>query len=125
MTPEDSLHRTVIDWLSVVHPDCLYWHVPNQAHGPVQWHRKRKALGVVSGVADLCFCLPGGKFGAIELKAPKGRPSGNQDAWGKSVREMGGYYEVCRSLPEVQGVLAAWGVNYRNPEAVFRRAGAI
>lgn len=112
ITPEHALHMAVVEWLRVQHPRLLFWTTDqtamNARHGATL---KRK--GVRAGVPDLSFILPGGRAAFIELKTAKGRQSDAQEDFEAHARSAGALYAVCRSLPEVQGVLAAWGVTVR------------
>lgn len=79
---------------------------------------ERKRRGVKRGQADFRFVLPpDGQSGEIELKADDGRRFAEQRAWEQGVRGAGGLYAVCRSMAEVEGTLAGWGVQLRGRAA--------
>lgn len=64
----------------------------------------RTATGYVRfglpGSSDLLGILLGGRFLAIETKAPGGRLSGPQQAFREMVTSMGGCYVLARSVDE-------------------------
>ena len=111
---EYELHTAVIEWLAWVKPDCLYFHPYNGAYMSKATAGKGKALGVLPGVADLVFVLPGGRVGFIELKAPKGRATltHTQIDFGLNVTELGAFYDTGRSIEDVRRTLKTWGVTF-------------
>lgn len=111
--PEELLHRSVIEWLTWQKPNCLWFHPYNGGYRTKAEAGIGKALGVLGGVADLVFVLPGGRVGFIELKAPRpSKPylSASQKAFYNDVHKLGAWYAVARSIEEVEGTLRAWGV---------------
>lgn len=111
--PEDILQMQVIRALKIVAPDCLVYHAANGGSRHPAEARKLKDMGVMPGVADLCFVLPGGGAGFIELKAGKGRQSPSQKAFQETATDKGALYAVCRSLDEVLTTLKSWAVPMR------------
>lgn len=74
----------------------------------------RKRRGVKRGQADYRFVLPPmGRSAEIELKIPKTYQSPEQKAWAEALTSAGALYAVCRSMAEVEGVLAGWGVKLK------------
>jgi hypothetical protein len=69
-----------------------------------------KAEGVVPGMPDLVFPLPGGVTAYLEIKSAKGRQSVQQEFIEKRLTALGHRYAVAHSIDEAWGVLAAWGV---------------
>ncbi len=63
--PEELLHRSVIEWLEWQKPNCLWFHPYNSGYRTKAEAGIGKALGVLAGVADLVFVLPGGRVGFI------------------------------------------------------------
>lgn len=113
--PEEDLQKIVVRFLQLACPEAVFFAVPNQKGTRKTWEQGLlKALGVRAGVADLVFVLPEGRVGFIELKAPdNGRQSADQVEFEEDVRALGAPYLICRSLAEVEGALAAWGVPLR------------
>jgi hypothetical protein len=81
-------------------PDVLLW----RCNGGVDTTRGiRYGLGV--GAADLIGILKPGRFLALEIKAPKGRPTAEQLLWGGAVQRAGGFYAIVRSVDEAYAAL--------------------
>lgn len=66
----------------------------------ILWWWNLAGIGVYPGLSDIS-CLHNGKFYALELKAPKGKPSPKQEEYLQRVNESGGVGRVIRSLEEV------------------------
>ena len=112
--PEEDLQRAVVQFLKVACPTALWFAVPNQRGTRKRWENEMLvAMGVRAGVPDLVFVLPGGRVGFIELKAPKGRMEASQLIFAEEALALGTLHLVCRSVAEVQGALAAWGLPLR------------
>ena len=111
-SPEELLHRSVIEWLGWVKPDCVYFHPYNGAFMSKATAGKGKALGVLPGVADLVFVLAGGRVGFIELKISGERLSPSQEDFHNNVRKLGASTTVARSIEGVQEILKDWGVTF-------------
>ncbi|MFQ5535615.1 MAG: hypothetical protein ACE5EM_12430 [Sphingomonadales bacterium] len=71
MNPEDALHIAIADYLRARERDCVWWHTANQRRTSPRQGAKLKRMGVVAGVPDLAFVLPGGRAAYIEIKLPK------------------------------------------------------
>ena len=65
----------------------------------------RVRYGLAVGSADLIGCL-GGRFVALEVKAPAGRTSPEQRQWLDLVRRNGGFAAVVRSVDEARAAIA-------------------
>ena len=109
---EYELHKNVVEWLRWQKPDCVWFHPYNGAYMSKATAGKGKALGVLPGVADLVFVLPGGRVGFIELKGPKTPLNLNQKIFLNDVQMLGAPYAVARSIEEVESTLKAWGVTF-------------
>ncbi len=57
------------------------------------------------GVSDILAVLPGGRFLAVEVKAPKGKVSPLQQQFIDAVNQAGGLAFVARSVEEVIRIL--------------------
>jgi hypothetical protein len=66
-------------------------------------------LGVRAGVSDI-LALHHGKFFALELKAPGGRPTEDQLAFISDVQANGGFTCVAEGLDEALRALETWGL---------------
>jgi hypothetical protein len=109
-SPEFRLSLAVADFLRLTVPAEIPWtHI---GHGEIRDKRtaaKLKAMGLKPGWADYVFILPGGRAAFVELKAPGNYQTPDQRAFEQSVVAAGALYLVCRSVPEVEGALRAWG----------------
>lgn len=111
--PEDILQMQIARFLKVAAPDLLWWHTPNGGTRKIGEARKLKDMGVLAGVPDMTFILPGGLVAFIELKAPKGRLEPSQKAFAEAAIKAGAAWAVCRSLEEVEATLRSWNVPLR------------
>lgn len=108
--PEQDLQIAIANMLRLRAPRLLWWFCPNGGNLSKAQRGKFKAMGLRAGVADLHFVIPGGLLAVIELKAGRGSQSEGQVAFAASCEAEGVPYLVCRSVAEVEGALAAWGV---------------
>lgn len=101
---EERLQKGCIKWFRYQYPGKtdLLFHAANGERRDKITGAKLKAMGVVSGVADLILMEQRHGYGAlcIELKTQKGRLSASQNRWGDSVTCAGYKYVVVRSLDE-------------------------
>lgn len=70
-----------------------------RAAGIFHW-KVYQTLGSTPGVSDIIGCM-GGKFFAVELKAPKGTASKEQLEFIENVKRAGGIGFIAHSLDEV------------------------
>lgn len=107
--PEQALQQQAVAFIDRAYPAALYFHVPNSSgnRGAVLGGIL-KSMGVKAGVPDLVFILPHGVAAFIELKASAGRLTPAQQAFRDRAQALGCLWAECRSLPEVEGTLAAW-----------------
>jgi hypothetical protein len=71
---------------------------------PGQWlHFGKK------GSADILGCLPGGRFLAVEVKAPDGRLSAEQREFLENIRGLGGLAITARDWRELDAALRGAG----------------
>jgi hypothetical protein len=76
------------------------------------------------GSADIIGCLPGGKFLAVEVKAPGGRLSPEQREFLETVRQQGGLALVARDWRELDTALRGGGYVSDGPLFEARISGA-
>ena len=113
--PEREIQTTIVkalrDYNDALpdHKRVAFWHVPNGGKRHIRTATKLKADGVLPGVADLHFCLPGGKLACLELKSKKGQLSPEQKAFRDTITALQGWWGVAHSIDEAMGILAAWG----------------
>lgn len=114
--PEAKLQIDIKNYLSVVLPPSIFWTASlTGTNLSIRAATKAKAMGVRRGLPDLCFVFPDGITRFIELKAPKGSLTPEQQAFrdlcSKSGRDI---FAVCRSVEEVDATLRGWGASLRS-----------
>lgn len=108
--PEDILQMQVARFLNLAAPDLLWFHPANGGYRNPREARKLKDMGVLPGVPDLAFILPGGLSGFIELKAGKNTLQPSQKNFMVRAIAAGSAWQLCRSIEEVETTLRTWGV---------------
>ena len=107
---EFRLSCLVADYFAAVLPAGVLWsHLPFGENRTAITGARLKRMGTQRGWPDYAIFHDGGVL-AIELKAPKGRLSDHQKAFGDALVALGGAYHVCRSLDDVDAALALAGV---------------
>lgn len=114
-TPEDDLQKTCLQYLLLAVPqsEAIWFHVPNGGLRSKRTAAHLKSMGVLPGVADLVFILPGGKVGFVEMKAPKGRLEPEQRDFAARADALGASYYIAKSLDEFIGAVEAIGIRPR------------
>ncbi len=87
---EKAIENKIKQYLKTV--DALYFF---KEHG---------GLYGTAGVPDIICCYKG-RFIALEVKAPDGKPTALQEATINRIREAGGVAEVVRSVEEVKEII--------------------
>lgn len=99
---EDHIHYQIVEYLSYAHKDAFFIHVPNEGRGKISFTQmnKVKALGVKKGVSDLLFFDARRRYAglAIEVKAPKGTVSKEQQQFLTHLAHRGWLTHVCRDF---------------------------
>ena len=109
MTPEARIQREIM--LALSEAGCLVWrNNTGQAWQGKQVHKSHDQItlagcrpvnfGLMVGSADLIGVSPGGKFLAVEAKAPSGRVSDAQCRFLLAVNRAGGIGFVARSAED-------------------------
>lgn len=111
--PEQELQKSVVEYLELAKPRCIWFHVPNGGARSKTEAAIMKGLGVKAGVADLIF-LWKDRCSFIELKTEKGRISKAQVAFMEECGEYGIGYVTCHSLEEVFFWLKTWDIPLEN-----------
>ena len=106
--PEQAFQQAVVRFIDAAAPGLLYFHVPNGGARSKVEGAIFKTMGVKAGVADLIFMLPTGKFGAMELKAGRGRLSPAQEDFREKMLKGSRYWAEVRTLEEVEETLHKW-----------------
>jgi len=106
---EDAAQKWVVEFIERACPGVLVFHVPNGGKRSKTEAAILKGLGVRAGVPDLILLWPGHVAG-LEMKAPKGKPTPEQEAIGEKFIQMGHQWGVARSPEEAIALMARWGV---------------
>ncbi len=107
MQVEQGIQRTILEYLRWRGIFC--W--KNNTAGIYVKARNTYIPSHAPGVSDILGVLPGGRFMAIEVKAPKGKVSPHQQQFIDSINQAGGVAFVAHSVEEVERHL-----NERRPE---------
>ena len=108
--PEQEIQRSVVSHLRCRGArGAVWWHTPNGGYRRPVEAKIMAGLGVRPGVADICV-EHGGKFYALELKAPGGRSTPTQIAFRDAINTAGGFASEAVGLDAAIRCLESWGV---------------
>jgi hypothetical protein len=108
--PESAIQRSVVEYLRCRGArGAVWWHTPNGGYRRPVEAKIMAGLGVSTGVADICT-VHGGKFYALELKAPGGRSTTAQIAFQDAINTAGGFATEAVGLDVAIRCLETWGV---------------
>ena len=112
--PEASLHISIITWVRLMQKKypalSSIFHPANGFHLDKSQAAKSKAMGVVAGVWDLCFCCPadGGMPVWIEVKVKPNGLTPTQKDWQTLLEPHGHRFHVVYDLDEAIDVLSLY-----------------
>ena len=108
---EHSLQVQLLKYLDAAANADLYWFaIPNAARRSLRMGAHMKHEGLKSGVADLCFMLPGGKVAWLELKKPGNYLTIEQKGFQARCARLGHPYAIAKTLDQAIVILTNWGV---------------
>lgn len=108
--PEHKIQVALMDYLAIAaKPEIHYFAIPNQSNRHIQNAAKMKAEGVRAGSPDLCFMLPAGRVGWLEMKSPDGSLSTAQKYFRDMAQRLGHHWAIARSVDEALVELTKWG----------------
>ena len=108
---EHQLQVALIEYLAyAARPEIYYFAIPNGGLRNVRVAMKLRNEGTRRGSPDLCFLLPRGRVGWMELKTRKGALSPEQKHFQAKCAELGHWHRVIRNHTEAVGALTEWGV---------------
>lgn len=123
---KDSEHKiqvALMDYLAIAGRRDLHWFaIPNGGHRHIRQASKLKAEGVRRGTPDLCFMLPAGKVGWLEMKTVKGQLSPEQKRFRDIAQQLGHLWAMAKSVDDAIRVLTEWQVlrsAYRRTTSFF------
>lgn len=130
LTPpsEHKIQTALCDYLTLAARPELHWFaIPNGEKRHIRVAQRLKNEGVRRGSPDLCFMLPDGKVGWLEMKASKGVLSEHQKAFRDKALALGHAWAVAKNIDEALEFLTsidALKPAYQRGEA-FRKAAEI
>lgn len=109
--PEHKIQVALMDYLAIAGRRDLHWFaIPNGEKRHIMVASRLKAEGVRRGTPDLCFLLPEGRVGWLEMKTAKGTLSAEQKAFRDRAQMLGHFWAMARSVDEAIPHLTEWGV---------------
>lgn len=115
--PEQALHFQVARFLELATKPPTLWSTFPSGGGGKTRGALLKRMGLKAGMPDIVLFHPGPfpaamftRLIGIELKAGKGQQSQAQKAIAAAWEKAGGTYLICRSVEEVEILLAASGI---------------
>jgi hypothetical protein len=99
-TPENRVKRECLDYLKLRHIKA--WSNPS---GAVRIRPGKFMSFGLKGSSDILGLLPGGRFLAVECKAPDGRLSPEQREFLADIKALGGLAIVARSYRDIEEAL--------------------
>ena len=107
---EDAIQIAIANHLRArAKPGVVWWHCPNGGRRSIREAVRFKKMGVRAGVSDIIAYHNREAF-ALELKAPKGRPTVEQLEFQADFRAAGGHAVVAQGQDEALAILEAWGL---------------
>ena len=124
---EHAEQRAFFAWLmlmenrGVVPRAGMAYAVPNGGKRDAITAARLKAEGVKSGVPDVCWPVPFGRFAGlyIELKIAGGQVSSSQEEWHRNLREVGHAVAVCYGWRAARECLLAY-IRTEEPAKTYR-----
>lgn len=123
---EHKIQVALCDYLAIGGRKDLHWFaIPNGGHRHIRQATKLKAEGVRRGSPDMCFLLPEGKVGWLELKAKRGSLSPDQREFRDKAAALGHLWGQVNNVDDAIRLLSEWGVlrsAYARTEAFHKAA---
>lgn len=104
---EFKLQIACVEHLNKCFTGVLYFHIPNRGGNATDGYFK-KMMGAKAGASDILVAWQGG-VGLIELKAPDGRLTSQQNKFFSSFARIGWQTAVCKSVGQFHDTLKRWG----------------
>jgi len=110
---EALAQAAIVEWIRLVAPDLLVFHVPNGGLRSKAEAARMKWIGVLAGIHDLVLLGLDGKTWLIEVKAAGGALSPEQRAIRDRCTAMRIPYVIARSIDDVRVAFKLWGIATR------------
>lgn len=114
---EARIQAAIVQWIRLVAPQVLVFHVPNGGLRTKAEAAKLKWVGVVPGVPDLVVIVPKGLVFLMEVKPIGGHLTGEQPAMFERLQAMDIPRAIVRSIEDARWAFAQWDIPTR--EAKF------
>lgn len=122
-SPEHKMQVALFDYLALaLRPELEARAVPNGEKRHISVASRLKDEGVRRGTPDIFVCLPEGRVGWLEMKAPKGSLQPEQRAFRDKVQALGHFWGMARSVDEALDHLTRWDAlkpAYRRTASIF------
>lgn len=111
--PEEAIQISIVQWLNLVAPHLLTFHIPNEGdRSPIAKIFLTK-LGMVAGAVDLIILRPEGRCALAEVKAPGKYPTPKQRYFMELAEALGHPTAVLRSIEDTREFLHRIGERTR------------
>jgi len=110
---EARTQASIVEWIRLVAPDLLVFHVPNGGLPSKAEAARIKWIGVLAGILDLVLLGLDGKTWLIEVKAADGSLSAEQGAIRDKCIAMRIPYCVAKSIDDVRQAFGLWEIPTR------------
>ena len=122
MVSEFQIQSTFIECLAHLHPDCVYFAVPNEAKRSLREGARMKKLGLHPGAADMVF-LARTYACVIEFKTLTGTQTKEQREFEAWCVANGIRYRICRTVRDALWTLGrTWGLIHNQRLVSFLEA---
>jgi hypothetical protein len=122
--PEHRIQVALMDYLRLaLRPELEVRAIPNGEKRHIRVASRLKAEGVRRGTPDIFVCLPQGRIGWLEMKAPKGVLSPEQKHFRDKVLALGHFWALARTVDQALEHLTEWDAlrpAYRRAPAIFK-----
>ena len=105
---ELEIETRILDWLAASGLGFFWKNTSGGFHDGKKW-RVHQSPFAIRGTSDI-LGIVNGKFIALEVKTENGRPTSEQMAFIRRVRECGGLASVVKSLHQTEELFQEWGL---------------
>jgi hypothetical protein len=110
---EARTQAAVVEWIRLVAPDLIAFHVPNGGLRTKAEAARMKWVGVLAGVPDIVVLGLDGRCWLIEVKGPGGSLSPEQCVIRDRCVSMRIPFVVAKSIDDVRRAFEIWGIATR------------
>jgi hypothetical protein len=110
---EARTQAAIVEWIRLVAPDLLVFHVPNGGFRTKAEAARMKWVGVLAGVPDVVILGLDGRCWLIEVKGPGGSLSPDQRVIRDRCTAMRIPYVIAKSIDDVRQAFGLWEIPTR------------